>query len=38
MANDLDLMDRDPHMMNSFLKVEFDDAFGEPDGTHSSDW
>ena len=38
MVESLDLVNRDPHSMNNFLQVEFDDAFGEPKGTHSSDW
>ena len=38
MADQLDLLNRDPHNMNNFLQVEFDDTLGEPKGTHSSDW
>ena len=38
MADQLDLLNRDPHNMNHFIQVEFDDTLGEPTGTHSSDW
>ena len=38
MADQLDLLNRDPNNMNNFLQVEFDDTLGEPNGTHSSDW
>ncbi len=37
MAEQLDLLNRDPNNMNNFLQVEFDDALAEPKGTHSSD-
>ena len=37
MADALDLMNRDPHKMNNFIQVEFDDVLGEPAGTHSKD-
>ena len=37
MADSLDLQNRDPHNMNNFIQVEFDDALGEPNGTHSKD-
>jgi hypothetical protein len=37
MADQLDLVNRDPHNMNNFLQVEFDDTLGEPAGTHSSE-
>ena len=38
MADQLNLLNRDPHNMNNFLQVEFDDAFAEPKGTHSMEW
>ena len=37
MADSLDLNNRDPRNMNNFIQVEFDDALGEPNGTHSKD-
>ena len=37
MADTLDLNNRDPHDMNNFIQVEFDDVLGEPAGTHSKD-
>ena len=37
MADSLDLNNRDPHNMNHFIQVEFDDTLGEPKGTHSKD-
>ena len=37
MADSLDLNNRDPHGMNNFIQVEFDDVLGEPAGTHSKD-
>ena len=36
-AAEVDLVNRDPHNMNGYLQVEWDDAFGEPVGTHSAD-
>ena len=35
MAEIPDLMNRDPHKMNHFIQVEFDDVLGEPPGTQS---
>ena len=37
MAEQPNLQDRDPHSMNGFIQVEFDDVLGEPKGTHSKD-
>ena len=37
MSKEIDLVNRDPHNMNHYLQVEWDDAFGEPNGTHSAD-
>jgi hypothetical protein len=40
-ANDvreIDLVNRDPHDMNNYLQVEYEDVFAEPNGTHSADW
>ena len=37
MADSIDLINRDPHSMNSYIQVEFDDVLGEPIGAHSSD-
>ncbi|CAF1055687.1 unnamed protein product [Brachionus calyciflorus] len=34
---EIDLIRRDPHEMNNYLQVEFDDVFAEPTGTHSAD-
>lgn len=34
----IDLLNRDPHFMNNYIEVEFNDAFGEPQGIHSADW
>ena len=36
-SEDLDLINRDPHKMNHFIQVEFDDVLAEPSGTHSKD-
>jgi hypothetical protein len=38
MSESLDLENRDPHNMNHFIQVEFDDVLAEPTGTHSSKW
>ena len=38
MSNDIDLVNRDPHDMNNYVQVSFDDVLGEPDGAHSADW
>lgn len=38
MANSLDMENRDPHSMNHYIHVEFNDVLGEPKGTYSSDW
>ena len=35
---EIDLVNRDPHDMNNYLQVEYDDVFAEPIGTHSADW
>jgi len=37
MDQDIDLINRDPHSMNHYVQVEFDDVLGEPTGAHSSD-
>lgn len=34
---EIDLVNRDPHNMNNYLQVEYDDVFAEPSGTHSAD-
>lgn len=34
----IDLINRDPHTINKYIEVEYDDVFGEPDGIHSADW
>lgn len=34
---EIDLDNRDPHDMNNYLQVEFDDVLAEPAGTHSAD-
>lgn len=34
-AEELDLVNRDPNNLNEHIKVQFDDVFGEPDGAHS---
>lgn len=33
----VDLKNRDPHDMNNYIQVEFDDVLGEPNGAHSAD-
>merc|ERR1719446_1864414 len=33
----VDLEKRDPNELNNHVKAEFEDIFGEPDGTHSID-
>ena len=38
MADDLDLVNRDPNNMNNYIQVSFDDVLAEPDGAHSADW
>ena len=35
---ELDMVNRDPHQMNGYIQVEFDDILGEPEGAHSRDW
>ena len=37
MAKEIDLINRDPHDMNNYIQVEFDDVLGEPNGAHSAD-
>ena len=37
MAESLDLANRDPHQLNHYIHVEFEDTLGEPQGTHSKD-
>jgi hypothetical protein len=37
MADSLDLINRDPHAMNNYIQVEFDDILGEADGAHSAE-
>ena len=36
-SKEIDLVNRDPHDMNNYLQVEYDDVFAEPLGTHSAD-
>ncbi len=38
MADDLDLVNRDPNNMNNYIQVSFDDVLAEPEGAHSADW
>ncbi len=33
----LDLVNRDPHEMNGFIQVDFEDVLAEPAGAHSVD-
>ncbi|XP_052250471.1 LOW QUALITY PROTEIN: caveolin-1-like [Dreissena polymorpha] len=37
MADQLDMVQRDPNDLNSHIKVRFEDVLGEPDGAHSID-
>jgi len=37
MADSLDLINRDPHAMNNYIQVEFDDVLGEPEGAKSAE-
>ncbi|WAR27537.1 CAV1-like protein, partial [Mya arenaria] len=37
MADQVDLVNRDPNNINAHLKATFEDVFAEPDGTHSID-
>jgi len=32
----VDLINRDPHDMNNYIQVNFDDVLGEADGAHSA--
>ncbi len=34
----IDLINRDPHNINNFLQVAFDDVLAEPEDIHSPDW
>ena len=38
MASDLDLINRDPNLMNHHVQVMFDDVLAETEGAHSPDW
>jgi hypothetical protein len=38
MADEIDLVNRDPNMMNAHVQVSFDDVLAEPEGAHSADW
>ena len=35
---DIDLINRDPNGINSFIQVSFDDVLAEPEDIHSPDW
>jgi hypothetical protein len=35
---EVDLIQRDPNNMNSFLQVDYEDVLAEPQGVHSTDW
>ena len=37
MADQLDLINRDPEEMNSYIQVTFADVLAEPEGAHSMD-
>ena len=37
-AREVDLVNRDPHSMNNYLQVDFEDVFAEPSSIHSKDW
>jgi len=37
MAQELDMIKRDPNDLNDHIKVTFEDVLGEPDGAHSMD-
>ena len=34
---ELDLINRDPHDMNNYIQVNFDDVLGEPEGAHAAE-
>lgn len=36
-GKEIDLINRDPHNMNGYIQVEFDDVLAEPEGAHSAD-
>jgi hypothetical protein len=38
MADEVDMINRDPNSMNVHVQVMFDDVIGEPEGAHSADW
>ena len=35
--SELDLINRDPHDMNNYIQVNFDDVLGEPEGAHAAE-
>ncbi len=35
---EVDLINRDPNHMNTFLQVDYEDVLAEPHGVHSTDW
>merc|ERR1711976_253762 len=37
MADDIDMVNRDPNTLNSHIKVTFDEVIGEPDSAHTID-
>ena len=38
MADNLDMENRDPNAMNSYIQVTFGDVLAEPEGAHSAQW
>jgi hypothetical protein len=38
MADEIDLVNRDPNLMNAHVQVSFNDVLAEPEGAHSADW
>ena len=37
MSDTVDLVNRDPHSMNNYIQVEFNDVLAEPEGAHSAE-
>ena len=37
MADSLDMVNRDPNGINSYIKVQFDEVLAEPEGAHSAE-
>jgi hypothetical protein len=35
---EIDLINRDPNVINNYIQVAFDDVIAEPEDIHSADW